>query len=87
MFLATETKINIETGLNFIKDTINYSATKDLIWFVDKDFDYVDTLYLVFPGCKIFLCSVHVYRYTYMSERKFFLPLGMMILVRYSKLK
>ena len=30
---------------------------------MDKDFSYIDVLLALFPGCNIFLCSVHVERY------------------------
>ena len=63
MFLATETKENIEVGLQFFKDSIDYTSPSKLILFVDKDFDYINVIKDLFPGCKVFLCGVHVYRY------------------------
>ena len=63
LFLATETKDNIQCGLKFVKDVLNYARTQDLIFYVDKDFDYVDVIYLIFVGCVIFFCSIHTYRY------------------------
>ena len=63
LFLATETKENIETGLKFVKDSLSYTSTRNFIFLVDKDFDYLETLRIIFPGSKIFLCGVHVYRY------------------------
>ena len=30
---------------------------------VDKDFDYIEVLHLVFPGCRVLLDNVHVKRY------------------------
>ena len=61
--MATETKENIETGLKFVKDSLSYTSTRNFIFLVDKDFDYLETLRIIFPGSKIFLCGVHVYRY------------------------
>jgi hypothetical protein len=63
LFLATETRENIETGLDFFKDSVDYTTLRRFIFFVDKDFDYIDVLDTTFPGCHVFLCSVHVYRY------------------------
>ena len=65
MFLATETKENIEVGLPFFKDSIDYTSPSKLIFFVDKDFDYISVIKDLFPGCKVFLCGVHVYPVSY----------------------
>ena len=51
LFLATETKENIEVGLKFFKDSIDYTSPSKLIFFVDKDFDYINVLVDIFPGC------------------------------------
>ena len=63
LFLATEVRETVEIGLKFVRDALNYTATNKLIFFVDKDMDYIELMYAIFPGCVIFLCSVHVYRY------------------------
>ena len=63
LFLATETRENIESGLRFVKDALSDVPTHKLFFFVDKDFDYIEVLRNIFPNCTIYLCSVHVYRY------------------------
>ena len=62
LFLATEVRETLEIGLRFVKDALNYTSTKNLIFFVDKDMDYIELMYSMFPGILILLCSVHVYR-------------------------
>ena len=64
VFLATETGDNVEAGMRFFKQSLSYgtSVTK-WIFFVDKDFDYINVLELVFNGSLVLLCNVHTARY------------------------
>jgi len=39
------------------------------MFFIDKDFEYMRLLKVLFPGCILMLCKVHVYRY--MKEKVF----------------
>ena len=43
LFLSTETKKNIEAGLNYFKESMPYPVDPSkLIFFCDKDFEYID---------------------------------------------
>ena len=43
LFLSTETKKNIEIGLEFFKQSLPYQVDpKKLIFFCDKDFEYIE---------------------------------------------
>ena len=43
LFLSTETKKNIEVGLQYFKQSLPYSLNlPKLIFFCDKDFEYID---------------------------------------------
>ena len=43
LFLATETRENVEAGLNFFKDSIPYANDfSQFVFITDKDFDYID---------------------------------------------
>ena len=66
LFLATETRDNVEKGLTFWKESLPYTQEQvggKFNIFVDKDFSYIDVLEKLFPGCNIHLCSVHVEQY------------------------
>ena len=64
VMLSTESHENVEDGLKFFKDSLNYAigGTK-WIFFVDKDFDYITVLEIVFDGAIVLLCNVHTGRY------------------------
>ena len=66
LFLATENRMNVSKGLTFFKKSLPFTQ-EDLDtrfhFLVDKDFDYIEVLHLVFPGCRVLLDSVHVERY------------------------
>ena len=43
LFMSTETKKNIETGLNYFKESLPYAIDcAKMIFFCDKDFEYID---------------------------------------------
>ncbi len=46
-----------------MSDIQNFFSSSKLILSVDKDFDYINIIKDLFPGCKIFLCGVHIYHY------------------------
>ena len=43
LFLSTETKDNLEKGLNFFKQSLPYKIDPSkMIFFCDKDFEYIE---------------------------------------------
>ena len=66
LFLATENRENVLSGLKMFKNALPYTSEDLQVRFhflVDKDFDYIEVLYLVFPGCRVLLDGIHVARY------------------------
>ena len=65
LFLSTETKEKVESGLQFFKQSLPYRIESGgrFIFFTDKDFDYINVLEAVFEGSLVLLCNVHTARY------------------------
>ena len=48
LFMSTETKKNIETGINYFKSSLPYNfEPSKMIFFCDKDFEYIDVSILI----------------------------------------
>ena len=48
LFLSTETKENVEIGVQYFKESLPYSIEGTrLLFFTDKDWDYINVSYLV----------------------------------------
>ena len=64
IFLATETKENVEDGLKAWKSVIPYTE-EDVggcfYIYIDKDFEYKRILEKTF-ACIVLLCSIHIFR-------------------------
>ena len=64
VFLSTERKENVESGIRMFKDSLKYRYEQHrFIFIVDKDFDYINVLEEFFPGSIVLLCNVHTSRY------------------------
>ena len=66
LFLSSEVKEKVEVGMAFLKHSLTLlglNVEGSLIFFLDKDFDYISVLEELFPNCLVFLCAIHVYRY------------------------
>ena len=53
LFLSTETKDKVETGLQYFKSSLPYSIVDGFtkfIFFADKDFDYIDVRIFLFSS-------------------------------------
>ena len=65
IFLATETKENVEDGLKAWKSVIPYTEEDvggRFHIYIDKDFEYKRILEKTFT-CIVLLCSIHIFRY------------------------
>ena len=65
IFLATETKENVEDGLKAWKSVIPYTEEDvggRFYIYIDKDFEYKRILEKTF-ACIVLLCSIHIFRY------------------------
>ena len=66
LFLVSETKDMVEKGMGFFSESLLLSGClggAPLIFFLDKDFDYINVVEDIFPGCLVFLCFIHTRRY------------------------
>ena len=66
LFLITETKDKVEKGMRFFSESLLSAGCMGdvpLIFFLDKDFDYINVVEEMFPGCFFFLCFIHTRRY------------------------
>ena len=68
LFLSSEIKEKVETGFAFIREGltsagINVAGDGPLLFYLDKDFDYIDVIEAFFPTCYVFLCFIHTRRY------------------------
>ena len=58
IFLSAETKEKVDNGMKLFQNALissEITTTEPLIFFVDKDFDYIDSLENNFPGALVFL--------------------------------
>ena len=66
LFLVSETKDKVETGMNFFRDSLLSAGCigdAPLLFFLDKDFDYINVIEEIFTDCLVFLCFIHTRRY------------------------
>ena len=65
LFMATENQDNTEKGLTWFKESLSYihSQANKLLFFVDKDFNSIESIYKIFPKSSVYLDWVHVDRY------------------------
>ena len=57
LFLVSETKDMVEKGMGFFSESLLLSGClrgAPLIFFLDKDFDYINVVEDIFPGCLVF---------------------------------
>ena len=68
LFISSETKEKVETGYAFFRDSLvshglNTGGEGPLIFYLDKDFDYISVIETFFPNSYVFLCFIHTRRY------------------------
>ena len=68
LFISSETKEKVETGYAFFRDSLvshglNTGGEGPLIFYLDKDFDYIYVIETFFPNSYVFLCFIHTRRY------------------------
>ena len=66
LFLVSETKDMVEKRMGFFSESLLLSGCfggAPSIFFLDKDFDYINVVEDIFPGCLVFLCFIHTRRY------------------------
>ena len=66
LFISSETKQKVELGMKFYRDALISAgciSSTPLIMFLDKDYDYINVIEELFPGCFVFLCFIHTRRY------------------------
>ena len=65
IFLASETKVNVKNGVTFFRNSLYYSLSSNdrIIFFTDKDFEYIEIQELVFVSYFVLLCNVYTSRY------------------------
>ena len=64
ILLASETHENVKVGIQYFKNSIPYTLPSGrFIFFLDKDFDYINVFEEIFVGSVVLLCNVHTSRY------------------------
>ena len=68
LFISSETKEKVEPGYAFFCDSLvrhglNTGGEGPLIFYLDKDFDYISVIETFFPNSYVFLCFIHTRRY------------------------